>query len=574
MNISNTEVAQAFEQIAILLELENANPFRIRAYRNAAHVIDEFSRPISDLLTHKVDLTEYKGIGKDLADKIKVYAETGHIPLLDELLQRHPKEILELLRVENLGPKRIQMLHDQLGISSLEDLEQAAEKKKIRELKGFGEKTEQKILDGIKQLSKVNRENRMLLHSVDTVAAKLLKYLKAMKGVNKIEVAGSYRRRQETIGDLDILVTCDKPQSLIEHFVSFENIKEITSKGTTRSSVVLNDGLHVDLRVLKEESFGSGLHYFTGSKSHNIEVRKIAKNMGLKINEYGVFRDDIQIAGRTEEEVFAAINLDFIPPVLRENRGEIKAAEEHRLPNLITISDLQGDLHTHSNATDGKNSILEMATKALAMGHKYLAITDHSQKVRIAGGLDVNRLKKHIEDIDRANDLISGIEILKGIEVDILEDGSLDLPNSILSELDIRICSIHFKFKMNKDEMTERIIRAMDNPYFNILGHPTGRLIFKRSPYEFDLEKIVKAAVERGKFFEINGQPYRLDLNAENCQMAQDLGAKFAISSDAHSTTELSFLNYGTDQARRGWVEKNNVINTLTCKELKKLLHN
>ncbi|MFA6238026.1 MAG: DNA polymerase/3'-5' exonuclease PolX [Bacteriovorax sp.] len=572
MDVSNAEIAQAFEKIAICLELENANPFRIRAYYNAARVINGLPQPVTDLLAKESDLSEYRGIGKDLAQKIQGFVETGHIPLLDQLSKRHPKGLIELSRIENLGPKRIQILHDKLGISSLKDLKKAAIAGQIREVKGFGEKTEKKILEEIQKLTKTHGEGRVLLFNVDQIARQLVAYLKKSKEVTQVELAGSYRRRKETVGDLDILVTCVNAKNLIDHFVAYEKIKNILSKGATRSSVVLRDGLHIDLRVLKAESFGSGLHYFTGSKSHNIEVRKIARKMGLKLNEYGVFKGNKRIAGATEEEVFKTLKLDYIPPELRENRGEIQAAGEHRLPHLIKVSDLRGDLHAHTTATDGRNTILEMAKQAKILGHEYLAITDHSQKVSMARGLDVKRLRKHIDEINKANDKISGIKLLKGIEVDILEDGSLDLPDSILKELDIRVCSIHYHFKMSKDDMTERIIRAMDNKYFNILGHPTGRLIFKREPYELDLEKIIKAAVERGKFFEINSQPVRLDLNAEHCQMAHELGAKFSISTDAHSTSELEFLNLGTDQARRGWIEKKNVINTLSWKELKNFL--
>lgn len=572
MIVSNAEVAQAFEKIAILLELENANPFRIRAYYNAARVINGLSQPLSDLLAHEVDLAEYRGIGKDLSEKIKGYMESGHIPLLDELSERHPKKITELAQIENLGPKRIQLLHENLGITSLKELKRAAERQQIREVRGFGVKTEQKILAEIQELQKTPGEMRFALSKVDQIAQPLVSYLKKAQEVKQLELAGSYRRRKETLGDLDILISCENSKKIIDHFVAFENVKTIISKGATRSSVVLRDGLHVDLRVLKEESFGSGLYYFTGSKAHNIEVRKIAKKMGMKLNEYGLFKGDKRIAGLTEEELFHALHLDFIPPELRENRGEIKAAAEHCLPHLIELSDLRGDLHTHTLATDGRNSIAEMAKKARELGHEYLAITDHSQHVHVAHGLDVARLKKHIENIERANELVSGIKLLKGIEVDIMADGSLDLPNSILAELDIRICSVHYQLKMSKMDMTERIIRAMDNPYFNVLGHPTGRLIFKRGPSEFDLEKIIKAAVERGKIFEINCQPDRLDLSAEHCQMAQELGAQFAISSDAHGTTELDFLSFGVDQARRGWVEKKNVINSLLWKDLKKRL--
>lgn len=572
MVISNAEVAHAFEEIAILLELENANPFRIRSYRNAALVINSFSRPISELLDKQLDLTKYRGIGKDLAGKIKTFVETGHIPLLDELTKRHPKGILELSKIENLGPKRIQRLYNELGISSIAELKNAALKKKIKKIKGFGEKSEKKILEGVEDLLAFGKENRVQLFVADQIAKNFVSYLKKIREVSKVELAGSYRRRKETVGDLDILVTSNGPKEVVKHFISYEDVRKVISEGSTKSSVILRNGFRVDLRVLKDESFGSGLYYFTGSKEHNVEMRKIAKKMGMKINEYGVFRGNTKIAGKTENEIFEIMNLDFIPPELRENRGEIKAAAEHCLPKLIKVSDLRGDLHAHTIATDGRNTIYEMAEKAKELGHDYIALTDHSQKVHVAGGLDVKKLKKHIEDIDKVNNKISGIKILKGIEVDILGNGTLDLPNSILSELDIRICSIHYQLKMNKKEMTDRILRAMDNPYFNILGHPTGRLIFKRAPSEFDFEKIIKKAVESGKFFEINCQPDRLDLNAEHCQMVQEMGAKFAISTDAHSTLELNFLNYGVDQARRGWIEKKNVINCLAWKDLKKLL--
>ena len=572
MLVSNAEVAEAFEKIAMLLELENANAFRVRAYRNAARLIEGLSQSLTDLVAKNVDLSELHGIGADLAEKIKLYVSTGHLSLLEELKKRHPKKIIELSQIDNLGPKRIQVLQKELGISSLKDLKKAALKNQIRELKGFGVKTEKKILEEIKQLTKIRKENRLPLHIADQIAADLVHYLKKSKELKNIVIAGSIRRRRETIGDLDILVVCENAKKIIDYFIKYENVKAILSKGITRSSVVLKNGLHIDLRVFREESFGSGLYYFTGSKDHNIEVRKIAHQMGLKINEYGVFKGEMKIAGKTEEEVFKAVHLDYIPPELRENRGEIKAAKEHHLPKLISVTDLVGDLHAHTTATDGRNTIYEMAEMAKALGHQYLAITDHSQKVHVAKGLDVKRLKRQIEEIDKVNEEISGIKILKGIEVDILEDGSLDLPNSILSELDIRICSIHYQTKMSKTDMTERIIRAMDNPYFNILGHPTGRLILKRAPYEFDFEKVIKAAIERGKFFEINCQPERLDLNAENCQMIKELGARFSISTDAHSTFELNYLNNGTDQARRGWIEKKHVINTLPWKDLKKLL--
>ncbi len=572
MSFTNAEVAEAFETIAILLELEGANPFRIRAYRNAARVIQLLPEPITDLIAQKKDLTEYKGIGTDLAGKIKAFLETGHIPLMDELITHHPLGITELTRIENLGPKRIKRLHRELGVSTITDLKSACENELVRSLKGFGEKTEKKILIEINELLKKGESKRLLWSRADEVAQKIVTHLKKSKDIKRIEVAGSYRRRKETVGDLDIVISCSSPEKVMDHFFSFEDIQSIQSQGITRSTIILRSGLHVDLRAFKEESFGSGLYYFTGSKSHNIAIRKIARKKGMKLNEYGVFKGEEYLAGKSEEEIFKLMKLDFIPPELRENNGEIEAAMNHLLPDLITRENICGDLHTHTLATDGRDSIEEMALKAKAMGLQYIAITDHSQSLRIAHGLDLKRLEKHIKDIDEANEKKLGIKILKGIEVDILEDGSLDLPNDILKELDIRICSVHSKLRMKRGAMTKRILKAMENPYFNVLGHPTGRLILKREPSELDFEKIIQSAVASGTFFEINGQPDRLDLDAEHARLAQELGAKFAINSDAHSTMELNFIQNGIFQARRGWIEKKNVINGLSWSHLKKLL--
>jgi DNA polymerase (family X) len=572
MDISNHEVAEALKTTAFLLEIENANPFRIRAYRNAAQVLEDLPQPVTELVAQNENLADYSGIGKDLAEKIKTYVETGHFTLLDELTKKHPPTLRELTKLPNLGPKKVRLLHEKLGIASIKDLQTAIKQELIREVPGFGVTTENKIKEDLEKFLQRGESRRFLWSEVDLIARQLLDYLNESQEIQQCVLAGSYRRRKETVGDLDILVTGQKPKKMMDHFVAYQEVQKILSQGATRSTVILKNGLQVDLRVLKEESFGSGLYYFTGSKAHNIEVRKLARQEGLKINEYGVFKGKKKIVSNSEEEIFEVMGMDYIHPEMRENRGEIAAAREHRLPELITLDDIQGDLHSHTIATDGRNTIEEMALKAKKLGLKYLAVTDHSQNLKVAGGLDVKRLKKHIEAIDEINAKIKGIKILKGIEVDILENGSLDLPDSILKELDIRVCSIHMRFKMSAEAMTERIIRAMDNRYFNILGHPTGRLILKRDPFEFDFERVVQASVERGKFLEINCQPNRLDLNAEHCQLAQELGAKFVISTDAHSNSGLDNMHLGVAQARRGWVEKKNVVNALSWKELKALL--
>jgi len=387
-----------------------------------------------------------------------------------------------------------------------------------------------------------------------------------------VEIAGSYRRKRETVGDIDILAACKPRSPIMQYFVNYEDVADVLSQGRKRSTVILRNGLQVDLRVVPEESYGSALHYFTGSKAHNIAVRTIGVKKGLKINEYGVFRGRRRIAGRTEEEVFAQVGLPFIEPELREGRGEIEAARQGRLPNLVKLSDIRGDLHAHSTASDGHATITEMAKAARARGYQYLSINDHSQRVRIAHGLDPKRLARQLAEIDRLNGSTKEFLVLKSTEVDILEDGSLDLPDNMLHRLDLTVCAVHSKFGLSRERQTERIIRAMDNPCFDILGHPTGRLINERPPYEVDMERLLLAARERGCYLEVNAQPDRLDLTDLHCRMAKDLGVKVAISTDAHSTTDLDLVRFGLDQARRGWLEADDVLNTRTWPALKRLL--
>jgi len=568
--VHNAEIAGIFNQIADLLEIEGANQFRVRAYRNAARTIGGLPRSVADLIEEGQDLTELPGIGEDLAGKIEEIVETGSLVQLEEIKRRTPPELADLLKISGLGPKRVQALREELGIVSREDLEQAARQGKVQQLDGFGEKIEQGILQDIERAK--GEEERTLLMVAEQIVEPLVDYLREGGRVENVIVAGSYRRRKETVGDLDILATSEESAKAIERFVEYEDVEEVDSKGETRSTVVLRSGMQVDLRVVPQGSYGAALLYFTGSKSHNIALRNMALEQDLKINEYGVFKGEDQIAGQTEEEIYDICDLPYIPPELRENRGELEAASNGQLPQMIALEDLRGDLQSHTKASDGNASLKEIAQAAQDRGYEYFAITDHSKYVAVTQGLDAEGLARQIEEIDRLNGQLEGIVLLKGVEVDILEDGSLDLPDDILKELDLTICSIHSKFDLSREEQTERIIRAMDNPYFNILAHPTGRLIGERAPYDVDMERVMEAAQERGCFLEVNAQPDRLDINDVYCKMAKEMGLKIAISTDAHSVNELDYLRFGVGQARRGWLEAEDVLNTRSWKELRKLL--
>ena len=570
MTVHNNEIAAMFEELADLLEIEGANPFRIRAYRNAARTVGGLSASVSDMAQAGSDLTHLPGIGDDLADKIKSIAATGKLPLLEEVRLRVPPALSELMRIEGLGPKRVKALYDKLKIRSIDDLKRAATAGKIRQLEGFGEKSEALIKDHVERLS--GTEQRLPLITAEQIAAPLTAYLKQTKGVKKLTVAGSFRRCRDTVGDLDILITATKTSPVMERFVIYDEVAEVISHGTTRSTIRLRSGLQVDLRVVPDISYGAALHYFTGSKAHNIAVRSLGIKKGLKINEYGVFKDDRRIAGRTEQEVFEQVGLAYIEPELREDRGEIEAARGNALPTLVTLKQIRGDLHCHTNATDGHASLEQMAKAARSRGYEYLAITDHSQRVTVARGLDKKRLLQQTEQIDRLNESLEGIRILKSIELDILEDGSLDLPDNVLDALDLTVCSVHSKFDLPAKKQTARIIRAMDNPRFNIFAHPTGRLINQREPYAVNLEVLMEAAKERGCFLEVNSQPVRMDLTDSACKMAKEMGVKVAICTDAHNASQLEYIRYGVYQARRGWLEKGDVINTLSLTKLLKLL--
>ena len=496
--------------------------------------------------------------------------ETGDLGALQKLERRTPSELSSLMKIAGLGPKRVKVLYQELGITTLEGLKKAAESGKIRELEGFGEKTEEAIIEEIEH--KGAEKGRIKLIIAEQIADPLVHYLQAVEGVKEVVVAGSYRRRKETVGDLDILVTCKKGSEVMERFVNYEDVKKVISEGKTRSTVQLRTGLQIDVRVVPQVSYGAALHYFTGSQAHNIAVRKMGVREKLKINEYGVFRGEDRVAGKSEQEVYEQVDLPYIEPELRENWGEIEAARQDKLPSLVTLKDIRGDLHTHTKETDGHHTLEEMAAAARDRGYVYLAITDHSRRLTMVHGLNPKRLSKQIEAIDRLNEKMDDIFVLKAIEVDILEDGSLDLPDEILKELDLTVCSVHYKFNLSRKKQTERIMRAMDNPFFHILAHPSGRLINEREPYEVDIERLMEAAKERGCILELNAHPDRLDLTDRDCKMAKEMGVKVAISTDAHRTTDLDFMRFGVGQARRGWLEPDDVINTQSRTQLMKLL--
>lgn len=560
MPVHNADVAAVFDEIADLLEIEGANLFRIRAYRNAAHTLRDLPQDIAVMVDNGEDLTELPGIGEDLAAKIKEIVETGTAAMLEAHRKNVPATLTELLKIPGLGPKRVKVLFHDLGIRNLDQLQQAAQDGRVRALKGFGGKTEQHILDQLK--AKTGEEKRFKLAIATQYAEALISYLKESPGVKQVVAAGSYRRAKETIGDLDILVTASSGSPVMKRFVSYPEVEEVLARGATKASIRLMCKLQVDVRVVPEKSYGAALQYFTGSKAHNVTLRQLAQQQGLKINEYGVFKDDRSVAGATEQSVYASVGLPWIPPELRENRGEFEAARAGRLPTLVEVSDLKGDLHVHTKATDGRNSMIEMAAAAQACGLEYLAITDHSKRLTMAKGLDSRRLFEQIEEIDRLNATRSGITLLKGIEVDILEDGSLDLSDDDLSRLDLVVGAVHSHFGLSRQKQTERILRAMDCPYFTILAHPSGRLIDERTPYEVDMPRVIRHTRERGCFLEVNAHPIRLDLTDTDCQMAKEEGVMLSINSDAHTVLDFGNLRYGVGQARRGWLEKKDVLNS------------
>lgn len=570
MPVHNADISVIFEEIADLLEIEGANPFRIRAYRNAARTLSEWPQELHLLLEKNAELPRIPGIGADLAGKIREIASTGSCSMLERLRQEIPPAITELLKIPGLGPKRVKTLYHDLDVQTLEQLHRAAKDGRIRELHGFGEKIEQKILQAVE--AHASETPRFKLALAGQYAEALRSFLQATPGVQQVTLAGSYRRMRETVGDLDILVTATPESPVMQRFTGYDEVAEVYAAGETRASILLKSGMQVDLRVVAQQSYGAALHYFTGAKAHNIAIRRIAQQLGLKINEYGVFRGDERIAGDTEESVFRAVGLPFIPPELREDRGEIEAARSGNLPQLVELADLKGDLHVHSKASDGHDTLQDMGLAAKKLGLQYLAVTEHSRHLTVAHGLDAAHLLKQCDEIDRLNEQLDGITLLRGIEVDILEDGSLDLPDDVLGRLDLVVGAVHSRFELSRAKQTERILRAMDHPHFTLLAHPSGRLIEQRAPYDVDMHSIIRHARQRGCFLELNAHPERLDLLDSQCQSAKAEGVLVSINSDAHSTFDLSNLRYGVGQARRGWLAKADVLNTRPLAALRKLL--
>jgi DNA polymerase (family 10) len=563
-------IARTLRELADALDIEEENPFRVRAYRNAAQCLETLGQPVAELAARggREALLEIPGIGESMADKILEMLETGSLSQLRQMRREVPRELSALLGVEGLGPKKLHLLHEKLGVKDLDDLERVVRRGDVLKLRGFGERSQQKLLRGIQQFR--GRSGRFLLVEVESYAEALRDRLAGVRGVSRVEVAGSFRRRKETVGDLDLLCAAAEPTAPLRAFTGFDAVEQVLAEGPTKASVRLSTGLQVDLRIIPKEVFGAALHYFTGSKEHNIALRTLAKEMGYKVSEYGAFRGRRRVAGRTEEEVFALIGASWIPPELRENRGEIEAAIAGALPELIEPSDLRGDLQMHTTATDGRHTAEQMAQAAKALGHKYIAITEHSQAVTVAGGLDDAGILERAAALRRLR--VPGLRVLAGVEVDIRRDGTLDLRAETLDQLDVVVASVHSYLNLPREEMTRRVLRAVESGHVHVLGHPTGRLLNEREPYDIDIKPVIQACARHGVALEINAHPQRLDLNDVHAKLARDLGAKLVISTDAHSTDELKLLRFGVAVARRAWLTRDDVLNTRPAERLLKTL--
>ncbi|HSN32419.1 MAG TPA: DNA polymerase/3'-5' exonuclease PolX, partial [Ideonella sp.] len=570
MPIVNADVAAAFDEIADLLEVQGGNPFRVRAYRNAARTVGDLGRSLKTMVERGEDLDALPGIGPDLAGKIAEIVAGGTCAQLEQLRRELPPAITALLRIPGLGPKRVQALRAALGIETLAQLREAAQQGRLRGVHGFGAKTEQRILEAVE--ARLQEGRRVPVAVAAQVADALATELRSLPGVREIVAAGSLRRARETVGDLDLLAAIDRASPLMARFAALPDVRQVLARGPTRASVVLKNGLQVDLRAVPQAAFGAALAYFTGSKAHNVALRRIAQEAGLKLNEYGLWRGARRIAGATEAEVYGALGLPWIEPELREDRGELDAARAGRLPALIERADLRGDLHAHSRDSDGRDPLEALAAAAHERGLEYLAVTDHSARLRMLHGLDAAALARQADRIDALNERSGGIVLLKGIEVDILEDGRLDLPDAALGRLDLVVGAVHHGFDLPREKQTARLLRAMDHRHFSILAHPSGRLIDERPGCDIDLPRVIRAARERACFLELNAQPSRLDLDDVACRMARDEGVLVSIASDSHAGAELDFLRWGVGQARRGWLEARDVLNTRSLAELRPLL--
>ncbi|MGH7985356.1 MAG: DNA polymerase/3'-5' exonuclease PolX [Candidatus Binataceae bacterium] len=564
--MENAEIAKVLDEVADLLEIGGENFFRVRAYRNAARNVRDFPGNVATL--DRKQLGQMPGIGAGLAENIATLIESGDLPIRTQLLAAFPPGLLELRHVPGLGPKRIKQIADELHIRDRDELEAALRSGALRTMRGFGPKMEQRILEALTR-KPPEPQRRISLADAAPLAMRLLEHLKACPAIERAQAAGSFRRRRDTVGDLDIVAVSSDAAAAMAHFASFPEIAQSIGAGDTRTSVVLKAGLQVDLRVIPRESWGAALLYFTGSQAHCVRMRRLAQMRAMLLNEYGLYRGDEVVAGSTEEEIYRALELDWIAPELREERGEVEAARGHRLPVLLTRADLRGDLHSHSTYTDGRASIEEMALAARAHRLDYFALTDHSQRLAMVNGLNPARLREQWREIDLVRARVDGITILRGIEVDIMEDGSLDLPDEVLGELDWVVASVHYKLNQAPVEMTQRLIRAMQNPHVDVIGHPTGRILNRREPSGFDLDEVLRVAREEGCALEVNAQPDRLDLTDIACLTAKRAGVKLVVSSDSHSPRGFSLLEHGVDQARRGWIEAGDVLNSRPLETLR-----
>jgi len=571
--MQNPDIARLLDEVADLLEIQSANPFRVRAYRTAARSVRDYPERLSDVVAEGTQaLTELPGIGDDLAGKIRTIVKTGSLPLHRQLVSKVPRGVLDLLRIPGLGPKRVKLLHAKLKIRSCPDLRRALAAGQVRTLKGFGPKLVEKIRAGLGQFDHVER--RLLLHEAEAHATALLEYLRGggRDDIAEIAVAGSYRRRKETVGDLDIVLTGRQTERVMRRFLAHPDVAEVVARGSTRATVKLTGGVQVDLRTVAPAAYGAALLYFTGSKAHNISLRALAQDRQLKLNEYGLFSGARRVAGRTEREVYARLGLDWIPPELREARGEIALAQEHRLPSLVTLAAVRGDLQMHTLASDGRATLTEMADAARALGYAYIAITDHSRRVTMAHGLDPARLREQWREIDAWNAAHRGLTVLKSVEVDILEGGALDLPDELLAEADYVVASLHYGLDRPERVITRQLVTAARHRWVDAIGHPTGRLLGTRAPCRCDFEAVARAAAEAGCLLELNGHPDRMDLPDTLAAAAKTYGVRFALATDSHQPAHLPFMRYAVDLARRAGLEAQDIVNTLPLARLRATL--